>query len=104
MRPAASLPPASLHRRKELATPSCIARLRIRIALEKEAEAIVSLPVAVVPAVVVGHENLARLAGDEAALGLVAQHHDKLGAIVGLLAQRLVGDDDRGSRQHGWRD
>ena len=83
--------PPSLHRRKELtAAPAHIARLGIRIALEKEAEAVVALSVAVAPAVVVRHENLARLARDEAALGLVAQHRNKLGAIVGLLAQGLV--------------
>src|SRR5579862_2042609 len=40
-----------------------------------------------------------RFARDEAALRLVAQHHHELGAIVGLFAQRLVGDDDRGARQ-----
>ena len=33
----------------------------------------------------------------EAALRLVAEHRNKLGAIVGLAAQRLVRDDDRGS-------
>src|SRR5882757_6367456 len=44
------------------------------------------------------------LARDEAALGLVAQHRDELGAVVGLGAQRLVRDDDRGSRHSGRRD
>lgn len=62
--------------------------------LEKETKAVVSLRVTVVQAGLVGHENLARLACDEAALGLVAQHRNKLGAIIGLLTQRLVGDDD----------
>jgi hypothetical protein len=37
-------------------------------------------------------------------LRLIAQHGHELGAIVGLAAQRLVRDDDRGSRQCGRRD
>ena len=45
-----------------------------------------------------------RPAHQEPALGLVTQHRDELGAIVGLAAQRLVRDDDRGSRQCSWRD
>src|SRR5690242_6722297 len=45
--------------------------------------------------------GLARYA---AALRLVAQNRDKLGAIIGLAAQGLVRDDDRGSRQCGRRD
>ena len=40
----------------------------------------------------------------EAALGLVVQHYDELGTKVGLAAQRLVRDDDRGSRQSSRRD
>jgi malate synthase len=40
----------------------------------------------------------------EAALGLVVEHRDELGAIVGLAAQRFVRDDDRGSRQCSRRD
>src|SRR5690242_13742189 len=40
----------------------------------------------------------------EAALRLVAQHGNKLGAVVGLPAQRLVRDNDRRSRQCGRRD
>ena len=46
-----------------------------------------------------GHRSKARAL--EATLGLIAQHRDKLGAIVGLGAQRLVRDDDRRSRQCG---
>src|SRR4029077_3717073 len=58
-----------------------------------------------VVAVWVGRRNIGRtLARDEAALRLVAQHRDELGAVVGFLAQRLVRDDDRGSRQRGRRD
>src|SRR5215469_11715629 len=45
-----------------------------------------------------------RPAHQEAALGLVVKHRDELGAIVGLAAQRLVRDDDRGSRQCSRRD
>ena len=56
----------------------------------------------VVPEVVARNEGIGRrLARYEATLGLIAQHRDKLGAIVGLGAQRLVRDDDRGSRQCG---
>ena len=44
------------------------------------------------------------LAGDEAALGVVAQDRDELCAIVGLGAQALVRDDDRRPRQCGRRD
>src|SRR5262249_58299157 len=40
----------------------------------------------------------------EAALWLVVQRQDKLRAIVRLAVQRLVRDDDRGSRQCGRRD
>jgi hypothetical protein len=39
-----------------------------------------------------------RPAHQEAALGLVVEHRDELGAMVGLAAQRVVRDDDRGSR------
>ena len=45
-----------------------------------------------------------RPAHQEAALGLVVEHRDELGAIVGLAAERLVRDDDRGSRQCSRRD
>jgi hypothetical protein len=40
----------------------------------------------------------------EAALWLVMQCHHKLRAIVSLAVQRLVRDDERGSRQCGGRD
>src|SRR5512133_3828905 len=33
---------------------------------------------------------------DKAALRLVVQHRDEFGAVIGLAAQRLVGNDDRG--------
>src|SRR5262245_63988721 len=42
-----------------------------------------------------------RLARYKPALRLVAQHRDKFGAIVGLLTQRLVRNDDRGAWQGG---
>src|SRR6478736_1259221 len=56
----------------------------------------------VVPEVVVRNVDIGRnLARYEATLGLIAQHRDKLGAIVGFFAEWLVRDDDRGSRQCG---
>ena len=89
--------PALLHSTIALAAPPTgIASLGAPIALKKEPEAVV------VPEVVARNEGLGRrLARYEATLGLIAQHCDKLGAIVGLGAQRLVRDDDRGSRQCG---
>src|SRR6516165_7762221 len=96
------LPPALLHRLVVLlhrlivlagARPR-IAGLGVPIALEKGAEA------AVAPVVAARNGDIDRRpARHEAALGLVAQHRDELGAIVGLAAQRLVRDNDRGSRQ-----
>src|ERR1700704_6152870 len=72
--------------------------LRFRIArLEEEAEEIIAVAARDL-------DNGRGLARDEAALRLVAQHRDEFGAIVGLAAQRLVGDDDRGSRRCGRRD
>jgi len=76
------------------AAPRRIASLGVPIALEKGAEAVVA------PDVSARNEGIDRRpARYEAALGLIAQHRDKLGAIVGLGAQRLVRDNDRGSRQ-----
>src|SRR4029079_6462639 len=75
------------------ALPTGIARRGAPTALKRKTEAIV------VPAVARKQGFGRRLARDEATLGLIAQHRDKLGAIVGLGAQRLVRDDDRGSRQ-----
>src|SRR6185437_1956194 len=101
MRPKRSVrvlpPPALLPRTIVLAVwPAAIASLGAPIALKKEPEAVV------VPDAVGRNEGIGRrLARYEATLGLIAQHHDKLGAIVGLGAQRLVRDDDRGSRQCG---
>src|SRR5215469_11847733 len=86
------LPPALLHRLIVLAgarTP--ISRLRAPIGLEKEAEAFVA------PVVASRNTDIdRRSAHQEAALGLVVEHSDELGAVVGLAAQRLVRDDDRG--------
>jgi hypothetical protein len=56
------------------AAPPRIARWGVPIALEKEAGAFVAPDI------------VARLARHEAALGLVVQHRDELGAIVGLAA------------------
>src|SRR5450631_2684084 len=94
------LPPALSHPTIVLAAqPGGIASLGAPIALKNEPEA------AVVPDVVARNEGFGRrLARYEAALGLIAQHRDKLGAIIGLGAQWLVRDDDRGSRQCGRAD
>src|SRR5262249_25463382 len=72
-------------------------RLWLRVRLEEREEAVGAPFVA-------GHDSGRGLSGDEAALRLVAQHRNELGAVVGFLAQRLVGDDDRGSRQGTGRD
>src|SRR2546421_5925214 len=88
-----------------IATPTRIARLRARAALR--APAALGVPVALiriprlrapaalgkpseaVVAVGVRNEHVGgRLARDEPALRLVAQHRDELGAVVGLGAQR----------------
>src|SRR5260221_1787407 len=59
----------------------------------------------VAPDVAVRNDDIDRgVARYEAALGLVVQHRDELAAIVGLAAQRLVRDDDRGPRLSGRRD
>ena len=80
------------------ARPAHIASLGAPIALKK-AEAVV------VSDVVTRDEGIGRRhARYETALGLIAQHRHKLRAIVGLAAQRLVRDNDRGSRQSGRRD
>src|ERR1700732_1761446 len=101
------LSPAPLHLRIVLAAaePTRIARfarlgiqitleniigLGTRIALKKEPEAVVA------PVVLARNGDIGRRpARHKAALGLVVQHRDELGAIVGLAAQRLVRDDDR---------
>src|ERR1039457_300380 len=86
------LPPALLYP-MIVAAPTRIASLEVPITLEKR-EAVVT------PAVVARNEDVGRrLARYKAALGLIAQHRDKLGAVVGLAAQRLLRDDDRRSRQ-----
>src|SRR6266404_8035675 len=78
------------------AAPTRIASLGIPIGLEKR-------PVA--PEVAARNGDISRRpARHKAALGLVVQHRDELGAMVGLAAQRLVRDDDRGSRHCGRRD
>src|SRR5258705_12011265 len=94
------LPPSLLHRLIVLAgARTCIARLGVPISLEKEAEAVVA------PVVAARNGTIDRRpARHEAALGLVVQHRDELGAIIGLAAQRLVRDDDRRSPACSWRD
>src|SRR5262249_59536840 len=91
---------ALLHRLIVLAgAPTRIGRLGVPIALEKEAEAIVA------PIVAARNGDIDRRpAHQEAALRLVVEHHDELGAIVGLAAQRLVPDHERGSRQYSRRE
>src|SRR5499427_4642048 len=97
---SAILPPALLHRLIVLAgAQTSIGRLGVPTALEKEAEAVVA------PVVAARNGDIDRRpAHQEAALGLVVEHRDELGAIVGLAVQRLVRDDDRGSRQCSRRD
>src|SRR2546430_16512700 len=94
------LPLARLHRLIVLAGARArVARLGIPIALGKEAEAVVT------PVVAARNGDIdRRSARHETALGLVVQHGDELGAIVGLAAQRLVRDDGRGWRRWVWRD
>src|SRR5689334_5866461 len=104
-----ALPEAPLLRRIIILAAALIALggrrvtlLRLRLLLEEEKAGAVA-----VPAVVIGNKHVgrrSRLACDEAALRLVVQHRDELGAIVGLLAQRLVRDDDRGARLRGRSD
>ena len=48
-------------------------------------------------------DGVRTLAHGEAALRLVVEHHDELGAIIGLAVRRLVRDDDRRPRQGGRR-
>src|SRR4029078_1449632 len=105
------LPPARWHlriglsrRRVELAAAPAhiaglVAGLGLPTALEKRVEAVVAPETAVL-----GEDIGRRPARHEAALRLVAQHRDELGAIVGLAAQRLVRNDDRRSRQWCRRD
>src|SRR5437868_15458169 len=73
------LPPALLHRLIVLAgARTRIARLGVPIGLEKD-EAVVA------PVVAARNGDLdRRLASNKAALGLVVQHRDELGSIVGL--------------------
>src|SRR6266436_9702181 len=94
------LPPAPLHLIIVLAAaPTRNASLWVPIGLEKGPQAVVA------PEVAARNGDIGRRpARHKAALRLVVQHRDELGAIVGLAAQRLVGDDDRGSRQCGRRD
>src|ERR1700739_2235239 len=78
-------------------------RRRGRIGLEEGEEAVAAAP-GVARNGVTFRNPRRRLARDEAALGLVVEHRDELGAVVGLGTQRLVRDDDRGSRRGGRRD
>src|SRR5450759_3623717 len=81
-----------------VAAPRRIASLDVPIAPGKKEAGVA--PEVVARKVAIG----GRLARYKAALGLVAQHRDKFGAIVGLATQRLVRNDDRGARQGGLRD
>ena len=93
------LPPALLHLIVSARARTRIGWLGVPIALEKEAEAVVA------PVVAARNPDIdSRPAHQEAALGLVVEHRDELGAIVGLAAERLVRDDDGGSRQCSRRD
>src|SRR6516164_4091345 len=92
---------AGLHLIIILATARArIASLGVPTALEKRIARLGIEPGAVVtPGAAARNGDIdRRSARDKAALGLVVQHRDELGAIIGLAAQRLVRDDDRGSR------
>src|ERR1044072_5552589 len=66
-----------------------IARLGAPAALAKGAVAIVA------PDDVARNEIIGRgLARYKTALGMIVQHRDELGAVVGLVAQRLIRHDD----------
>src|SRR5262245_61075931 len=58
----------------------------------------------VVPGVSARDADVGGLAHREATLWLVVQRHDKLRALVSFTVQRLVRDDERGSRECGRRD
>ena len=92
------LPPAPSHP-VIVAAARRIAGLDVPIPLEKREEAGAAPEIAARKV-----DGGARPACYKPALRLVAQHRDKFGAIVGLAAQRLVRDDDRGSRRCGRRD
>src|SRR4051794_13235186 len=73
-------PPLLLHGLTVLAAARRpVALLRVGIALEEEAEAVVA------PAAAARNDVDRRLAYQEAALRLVAQHRDELGTIVGFV-------------------
>src|SRR5215472_15565988 len=74
----------------KVAAPRRVASLDVPIASGKK-ETVVARKVAIG----------SRLARYKPSLRLVAQQRNKLSAIVGLFTQRLVRDDDRGSRQCG---
>ena len=92
------LPQAPLHRVIVLSAAPTLAAGPGVPGLEKRPRVFVAPVVAAV-----NGDIIRRQARHEAALRLVVQHRDELGAIVGLAAQRLVRDDDRGSRHCGRR-
>src|SRR5579883_1587025 len=65
-----------------------IARLRVAVALEEREKAAVAPDIAAARDEAIGR----RLARDKAALRLIIEHRDELGAIVGLATQRFVRD------------
>src|SRR5581483_6889396 len=105
------LPAPALLRRPVIVLAAPLTRIdggRRRIALLEEEAKAVAAPVPAPGAATKGvaarddvGRRRRRLARDEPALGLVAEHRDEFGAIIGLAAQRLVRDDDRGARYGG---
>src|ERR1700758_3122462 len=101
--------PAALHRLINLATliillAAPLTRIAGRrlwrrriVGLEEREEAVAATPPVARNGVTFRRNPRCRLARDEAALGLVVEHRNELGAVVGLGAQRLVRDDDRGA-------
>src|ERR1700753_2129924 len=95
---------ALLLRRTIVLAPRHVVGLVVRIGPEQREESAAIAVVAIARAIVAGDaivlfHRRRRLARDETALGLIAQHRDEFGTIIGFGAERFVGDDDRGPRQ-----
>src|SRR5579862_6562077 len=78
------------------ATRSAFSPARIIIG---RAAVLAPITVAVIAVAVARDDVACGLADGEAALRLVVEHDDELGAVVLLAVRRLVGDDERGARR-----
>src|SRR6516225_124388 len=92
-------PPTPYSRRDASSPPPALSPLMVVLAAEPAHESEVA-PGATARDAYIGRGPAHR----EAALRLVVQRHNRLRAIVSLAVQRLVRDDERGSRQCGRRD